>query len=96
MRFRATPSANRPYCGLKWQEHGGEVTWEADKQTNRQADKQTSRRGSELHLGSVFVFVAFVAFVPISVVVRAIPIVPIVPAYADLPRCSLHNGWYLG
>ena len=28
-----------------------------DKQTNRQADKRTSRRGSELHLGSVFVFV---------------------------------------
>jgi hypothetical protein len=27
MLFRATPSANRPYCGLKWQEHGGEVTW---------------------------------------------------------------------
>ena len=26
-------------------------------QTSRQADKQTSRRESELHLGSVFVFV---------------------------------------
>ena len=27
------------------------------KQTNRQVDKRTSRRGSELHLESVFVFV---------------------------------------
>ena len=28
-----------------------------DKQTSRQTDKRTSRRGRELHLGSVFVFV---------------------------------------
>ena len=36
---------------------------QADKQTSRQAAKQTSSQGSELHFGSVFVFVVFVVFV---------------------------------
>ena len=48
------------------------------KQTNRQVDKRTSRRGSELHLESVFVFVVFVPFVSFVSFVSFIPFVPFV------------------
>ena len=39
MRFRVNPSVKRLYCGPKWQEHGGEVTWELGAFTPKEESK---------------------------------------------------------